>query len=111
MNGSLNPCELRALVFLNSYKNSGGKAGSPAGQPRWGANPALPTQSFTLLTAMLKLGRLSRGPTTVNQESLSGWEGGLAPALGYINPEDSIEQHARVQRFGPLDRREQAEKL
>ena len=98
MNGSLNPCELRALVFLNSYKNSGGK-------------PAFPTQSFTLLTAMLKLGRLSRGPTTVNQESLSGWEGGLAPALGYMNPEDSIEQHAHVQRFGPLDRREQAEKL
>jgi len=25
---------------------SGGKAGSPAGQPRWGANPAFPTLSF-----------------------------------------------------------------
>jgi hypothetical protein len=56
---------------LNSGPQSGGKAGSPAGQPRWGANPAFPTTSWVWLSYDSRSNGFQRGFNAVSS-SLSG---------------------------------------
>jgi hypothetical protein len=59
---------------------SGGKAGSPAGQPRWGANPAFPTLRLWSCSIASALKAFPTG-NYVNSIQLEVRKVGLPPLL------------------------------
>jgi hypothetical protein len=68
------------MFSIECWPTNGGKAGSPAGQPRWGAKPAFPTLSLSELSLTSSNERPFKAALAELITASLGWEGGLAPA-------------------------------